>query len=55
MNIATLLTQAVERYPESEALVFESRRWTYAAWHARIRRFAQALADLGVRPTDRVA
>jgi acyl-CoA synthetase (AMP-forming)/AMP-acid ligase II len=55
MNIANILAQAVERYPQHWALVFESRRWTYAEWYARICRFAQALADLGVRPSDRVA
>jgi acyl-CoA synthetase (AMP-forming)/AMP-acid ligase II len=55
MNIANILAQAVERYPNHRALVFENRRWTYAEWYARICRFAQALADLGVRPGDRVA
>jgi acyl-CoA synthetase (AMP-forming)/AMP-acid ligase II len=55
MDIATILRQSVERYPDHTALVFEDRRWTYAAWYERIARFAQALADIGVRPTDRVA
>lgn len=55
MNIADILAQAVERYPDHRALVYESRRWTYAEWYARICRFAQALADFGVRPADRVA
>jgi acyl-CoA synthetase (AMP-forming)/AMP-acid ligase II len=55
MDITTILTQVVERYPQRTALVFEDRRWTYRAWHDRVRRFAQALADLGVRPGDRVA
>ena len=55
MDIVTVLTSAVERYPDHPALVFEERRWTFREWHARVRRFAQALADLGVRPGDRVA
>jgi len=55
MNIAFLLAQSTERYPDHTALVFEGRRWTYAGWFARIGRFAQALSDLGIRPTDRVA
>ncbi|HSG66707.1 MAG TPA: AMP-binding protein, partial [Gammaproteobacteria bacterium] len=55
MHIARLLEASVERYPDHTALIFEDRRWTYAQWHARIRRFAQALSDLGVRPGDRVA
>jgi long-chain acyl-CoA synthetase len=55
MNIAFLLVQSTERYPDHTALVYENRRWTYAQWLARISRFAQALSDLGVRPQDRVA
>lgn len=55
MNIAFLLAQTTERYPDHAALVFEGKRWTYGQWFARIGRFAQALSDLGVRPTDRVA
>ncbi len=55
MHIARILEASVERYPEHTALVFGDRRWTYAEWLGRIRRFAQALADLGVRPGDRVA
>ena len=55
MDIATLFLQSVERYPDHTALIFEGRRWTYADWHKRVSRFAQALSDLGVRPSDRVA
>ncbi|MEJ7668125.1 MAG: long-chain-fatty-acid--CoA ligase [Casimicrobiaceae bacterium] len=55
MDIASIFVQAVERYPNHTALIFEDRRWTYSAWHDRVRRFAQGLADLGVRPSDRVA
>ncbi len=55
MQIARILEASVERYPDHIALIFEDRRWTYAEWSARIRRFAQALSDLGVRPGDRVA
>jgi len=55
MDIASIFVQAVERYPSHTALIFEDRRWTYRAWHDRVRRFAQGLADLGVRPSDRVA
>jgi len=55
MDITTIFQQAVDRYPNHTALVFEDRRWTYAQWHGRVRRFAQALSDLGVRPGDRVA
>ena len=55
MNIARLLEASADRYPDHTALVFENRRWTYSEWLGRVRRFAQALADLGVRPGDRVA
>jgi acyl-CoA synthetase (AMP-forming)/AMP-acid ligase II len=55
MNIASILIQAVERYPNHEALAFGDRRWTYAQWNTRINRFARALAELGARPWDRVA
>lgn len=54
MNIASLFTQSIERYPDHTALVFGDRRWSYEGWHARVTRFARALAELGVRPTDRV-
>ena len=55
MDIATIFLQSVERYPDQTALIFEDRRWTYRDWYDRVSRFAQALADLGVRPSDRVA
>src|SRR3954453_11836354 len=55
MDIASIFVQAAERYPNHTALIFENRRWTYRQWPARVRRFAQGLADLGVRPSDRVA
>ena len=55
MHIARILEASVERYPDHTALVFGARRWTYTEWHGRVRRFAQALSDLGVRAGDRVA
>ncbi|MEI4261366.1 class I adenylate-forming enzyme family protein [Roseovarius sp. D0-M9] len=55
MHIARILEASVERYPDHTALVFGERRWTYAQWHGRVRRFAQALSDMGVRAGDRVA
>jgi fatty-acyl-CoA synthase len=55
MNVPTLLARTVERFPDRPALAYGSHRWTYAEWMARIRRFARALAGLGVRPSDRVA
>jgi fatty-acyl-CoA synthase len=55
MHIARLLDASVERYPDHRALIYEDRHWTYGEWRSRVRRFAQALSDLGVRPGDRVA
>ncbi len=55
MHIARILEASADRYPDHTALVFEDRRWTYSEWLGRVRRFAQALSDLGVRPSDRVA
>ncbi len=55
MDIATIFQQSVERYPDHTALIFEDQRWTYREWYQRVCRFAQALSDLGVRPSDRVA
>jgi fatty-acyl-CoA synthase len=55
MDIASVLRSSVERYPARTALVFEDRRWTYAAWFDRVSRLARALSELGVRPGDRVA
>ncbi len=55
MDIASILEASAERYPEHIALKFDGREWSYTQWLERTRRFAQALADLGVRPGDRVA
>ncbi|CAN5920436.1 fatty acid--CoA ligase [soil metagenome] len=55
MDIATMLRQVADRYPDATALVLGDRRWTYAQWNSRINRMAHALSDLGVRPGDRVA
>ena len=55
MHIARILEASVERFPGHTALAYEDRRWSFAEWYARVRRFAQALSDLGVRPSDRVA
>lgn len=55
MDFASLFRSTVERHPKRTALVYGERRWSYAGWFARVGRFSQALADLGVRPGDRVA
>ncbi|MGH2763013.1 MAG: class I adenylate-forming enzyme family protein [Thermoleophilaceae bacterium] len=55
LTIASMLLRTVERHPDRPAIVYGGRRWTYAAWNARVNRTAHALADLGARPYDRVA
>ena len=55
MDFASLFRSTVERHPDKLALVYGDKRWTYREWFGRVGRFSQALADLGVRPGDRVA
>lgn len=55
MDIASLFLRTTERYPQRLALVDGARRWTYAQWRARVERLARGLAELGVRPLDRIA
>jgi fatty-acyl-CoA synthase len=54
-TIANIFLQSVEKYPERVALVHGGRRWSYGTWYDCIVRLAGALAEIGVRPTDRVA
>jgi long-chain acyl-CoA synthetase len=54
LTMASMLLRTVERHPDREAIIYGGRRWTYAAWNARVNRTAHALAELGVRPHDRV-
>jgi long-chain acyl-CoA synthetase len=55
LTVASMLLRTVERHPDREAVVYDGRRWTYTAWNARVNRVAHALAELGVRPLDRMA
>jgi len=55
VNIPSMLTRTIERFPHYPALVYEGRSWTYAQWYARMGRLADSLSELGVRPSDRVA
>lgn len=55
MNVAFLFEQTVERYPERCALVCDGERFSYRAWHERVRRCALGLLRLGVGAGDRVA
>ncbi|PZC47891.1 MAG: long-chain acyl-CoA synthetase [Chloroflexi bacterium] len=55
MNTSDFLTIASAIVPDREAIVFDDRRFTYEALSERVRRLANALAELGVQPGDRVA
>jgi fatty-acyl-CoA synthase len=47
--------RAVKLFPSRTAVVCGGQRWTYAEYGERIERLSNALEDLGVRPTDKVA
>ncbi|HJP68581.1 MAG TPA: AMP-binding protein, partial [Sphingomicrobium sp.] len=53
--IGQLLSINAERHAREVAVVFGSRRYTYAALNDRACRLANALSLLGIRPGDRVA
>ena len=54
-TLGGVLDEAAARWGTREALVFESRRWTYAELNAETDRVARALMALGVQPGDNVA
>ena len=49
------LRRAADIFPEHDALIDRSRRFTYAQLHERVTRLASALAARGVKPGDVVA
>jgi fatty-acyl-CoA synthase len=53
-NLAHLLLQTARRFPDRPAIVWRDRTWTWAAFAARVRAAAGALAARGVRHGDRV-
>jgi fatty-acyl-CoA synthase len=61
LTVGGLLDEAVERWPDHEAIVFSayddlgiSARWSYAELAARARRAGRALIASGVEPRERV-
>jgi len=46
---------SAQRYGECEALVFESRRWSYSELNTDVHALAAGLRKLGIERTDRVA
>jgi acyl-CoA synthetase (AMP-forming)/AMP-acid ligase II len=55
MNTIEFLNLASAIVPDRVAMVFEGRRTTYAEFQERVSRLANALAERGVGPGDRVA
>jgi fatty-acyl-CoA synthase len=53
-NIACLLRQSAERYPERPGLIWGERRWSWAELGRRVDNAAAGLARLGVQRGDRV-
>ena len=54
-DLGRMLTAAAERNPRALAVVDSGRRFDYAAWLDTAGRLAGGLADLGLRPGDRLA
>ena len=55
MLASKILPRAVERFPDSVAVVCGGRTFTYRELGDRVARLAGALSGLGVQPGDRVA
>jgi acyl-CoA synthetase (AMP-forming)/AMP-acid ligase II len=61
LTVGALLDEAIERWPDQEAIVFSAyddlgiaARWTYAELGARARRVGKALIASGIEPGERV-
>ncbi len=54
-DVPSLFRAVVREHPQRTAIVFGSRRNTFAELGARVNRVANALADMGVKKGDRVA
>jgi len=55
LNLAVLLEESAKEKPEKPALIFGEHEMTYAELRDAAKRFANALAGLGVEPGDKVA
>ena len=53
-NLACLLRQSAQRYPDRPGLIWGGRRWTWSEIARRVDNAAAGLARLGVRRGDRV-
>ena len=55
MNTTEFLSVTAAIVPDREAIVFDDRRISYGELQERVNRLANALADIGVGPGDRIA
>ncbi|CAM3657642.1 long-chain-fatty-acid--CoA ligase [Mesobacillus zeae] len=59
MNVPLVLTQFLDRavalYGDKEAIITDSRKFTYSQLNERVNRISRGLRDLGVQKGDRVA
>ena len=55
LNLAVFLEESARERPEKPALITDARTVSYAGLHAAAKKFASALASLGVEPGDKVA
>lgn len=55
MNLTTRLAQIAKQLPDKEAYVFMGERCTYQQLDAAVSRFADGLAQLGIRRGDHIA
>ena len=55
LTIGELLARITRTYPDTEALVFEERRYTYRQFDERVNMLADALASRGIGKGDKVA
>ena len=54
-SVGALLTQAARRFGDKTALVFEGRRWSFAALDRAVANVAASLQSLGLRAGDTVS
>jgi len=55
MNIAYLLVNSVNKYPDRIAIISEKKRFSYRIFNQRVNRLAHALRRYGCKKGDRVA
>ena len=55
LTMPRLLKRAAFKYPQKEAIVSETGRWTYQQWEKRANKRAHALSRYGIKMGDHVA